>query len=163
MTLNTVILQVFQHAFCMLLTASNGGLIMGLLRGVVFCGIAIVALAYCIRKIFVLTVGPERNSYIVCTMVMPFAIYFLAQMPYTEYNLLYNYTWVDGKILGSCVSKGNHRAYEFEYYVDGKRYTNCNGSGEAESVKCPGGIYKVRVSKKVPDIGRIDFEQEVLK
>ena len=146
-----------------LLTATDGGLMMGLFLGIVFCIVVIWGTVSAIK----IAINPQehqnRRNYIIGSIFGVVIFYFVAQLPYAEYNLLYNFTWVDGKLINKCQSKGSGQSYEFEYFVDGKRYTNCNSSGNAKNIKYPNGIYKVRVSKAIPSIGRIDFEQEVIK
>jgi hypothetical protein len=146
-----------------LLTATDGGLMMGLFLGIIFCIITIWGIVSAVR----IAINPQENqsrrNYVIGSVFGLVVLYFVAHLPYTEYNLLYNYIWVDGKLIDKCQSKGSGQSYEFEYYVDGKRYTNCNSSGNVRGIKFPEGIYKVRVSRAVPSIGRIDYEQEVFK
>ena len=49
------------------------------------------------------------------------------------------------------------KAIEFEYYIDGKRYTNCNSYKHLNTIKVPQGRFNVRVSDFEPSSGRIDF------
>jgi hypothetical protein len=76
-----------------------------------------------------------------------------------EHNLRTESIYVNGVTIGFCSRGENGRGIEFEYYVNGIRYTNCNSY--KRDVLVPGGKYLVRVSFKHPDIGRIDYEQKV--
>ena len=146
-----------------LLTATDGGLMMGLFLGIIFCTIVIWAIVNAIKTAINPQKDQNRYSYIIGAVFGCVILYFVAHLPYNEYNLLYNYIWVDGKLIDECYTKGGGQSFEFEYYVDGKRYTNCNSAGNTKGIKFPGGIYKVRVSRSAPDIGRIDYEQAVIK
>lgn len=105
----------------------------------------------------------KRINYILGSILGIIISCCLVRLPYTEYNLLKNYTWVNGTVIGRCTGTHGHKDYEFEYYLDGTRFTNCNSSGNVKNIEVPGGHYKVRVSKKIPTIGRIDFNQPVLE
>jgi hypothetical protein len=146
-----------------LLTATDGGLMMGLFLGIVFCIVVIWGTVSAIKFAINPQENQSRRNYIIGSIFGVVIFYFVAQLPYTEYNLLYNYIWVEGKLIDKCQSKGSGQSYEFEYYVDGKRYSNCNSSGNAKGIKYPNGIYKVRVSRAMPSVGRIDYEQEVFR
>jgi hypothetical protein len=76
-----------------------------------------------------------------------------------EHNLRTESVYVNGVTIGFCNRGENGRGIEFEYYVNGVRYTNCNSY--SRDVLVPGGKYLVRVSSKHPDIGRIDYEKRV--
>lgn len=144
-----------------LLTATDGGIMMGLFLGIIFCLCVIWAIVSAIKIAIHPQENQNRRSYVIGVFFGLVVLYFVAYIPYTEYNLLYNYIWVDGKLIDKCHSKGGGPSYKFEYYVDGKRYTNCNSAGNIKGIKFPNGIYKVRVSRAMPGIGRIDYEKEV--
>jgi hypothetical protein len=144
-----------------LLTATDNGLMMGLFIGIIFCIITIWGIISTVKIAIKPKENQNRRNYIIGSILGIVVFYFIAQIPFTEYNLLYNYIWVDGKLINKCYSKGSGQSYEFEYYVDGKRYTNCNNSGNVKGIKFPNGQYKVRVSRAMPGIGRIDYEQEI--
>ena len=144
-----------------LLTSDNIGLSIGFWFGLIvsiffiLVTIGVIAIAIKPEK------GDHRLNYIVLSIFLIIISYNVVRLPYTEYNLLKNYIWVNGTVIGRCTGTHGHQDYEFEYYVDNKRYTNCNSSGNLRNVQIPGGRYKVRVSKAAPDIGRIDFEQPI--
>ena len=146
-----------------ILTATNGGLMMGLLLGIFFCIIIIWGIFNAVKIAIHPRENQIRRNYIIGSIVGIVVLYFVAYTSYTEYNLLYNYIWVNGKLIDRCYGKGAGPgpSYEFEYYVDGKRYTNCNSAGDMKGIKFPNGICKVRVSRAMPSIGQIDYEQEV--
>lgn len=143
------------------LTATDGGLMIGLLLGLIFCTIPIWVIIKTAKIAINPKEGQSRRKNVIGSILGLIVLYFVAHVPYTEYNLLYNYVWVEGKLIDRCTSKGSGPSYEFEYYLDGKRYTNCNSSGGKKDVKFPGGVYRVRVSRAMPAIGRIDYEQAV--
>jgi hypothetical protein len=76
-----------------------------------------------------------------------------------EYNLLTNCVYVEGITIDYCNSGKSGKGVEFEYYVSGKKYSNCNKPGNISAIKVPGGKFKVRVSEFEPSVGRIDFER----
>jgi hypothetical protein len=102
----------------------------------------------------------DKVGYIIGSIIALVLSFYVVKLPYTEYNLLYNSVWVDGEIVRRCKLGKGGRGYEFQYYIDGKRYSNCNGTGSYENIKLAN-KYKVRVSKEVPEIGRIDFGRPV--
>jgi hypothetical protein len=144
-----------------LLTATDGGIMTGLFLGIIFCLCVIWAIVSAIKIAIHPQENQNRRNYIIGAFFGLVVLYFVAYIPYTEYNLLTNYIWVNGKLIDKCNSKGAGPSYEFEYYLDGKRYTNCNSAGNIKGIKFPNGIYEVRVSRAMPSIGRIDYEKEV--
>ena len=78
------------------------------------------------------------------------------------YNLQNNYVYVDGTTIDYCHSGkygSSNNAIEFEYYLNGTRYTNCNSYADISRIKVPDGEFKVKVTPYKPDVGRIDFEK----
>ncbi|MBK9487027.1 MAG: hypothetical protein IPO01_18150 [Chitinophagaceae bacterium] len=96
-----------------LLTATDGGLMMGLFLGIVSC-IGVIWVTLSAIKI---AIKPQENQ--------------------SRRN------HIIGSIFGVVIF--------------------CNSSGNTKDIKYPNGIYKVRVSKAMPSIGRIDYEQEVIR
>ena len=143
-----------------LLTADDNGLELGLAFGVIFSIFLIFSSLVCIINVFIQKETDDKFKFLVGSIISLMLTFFVVQLPYTEYNLLYNYKWTDGKIIGRCKTGKGSRLYKFEYYVDKKRYTNCNSAQGYGIIKI-GDIYKVRVSDAVPEIGRIDFGQPV--
>ena len=144
-----------------LLTSDNIGLSFGFWIGLILSIFFILVTLGVIGIAIKPGKGDNRLNYIVLSIFLIIISYNVVRLPYTEYNLLKNYIWVDGIVIGRCTGTHGHQDYEFEYYIENKRYTNCNSSGYVRNVQVPGGRYKVRVSKAVPDIGRIDFEQAI--
>ncbi|GAB2805887.1 hypothetical protein [Ferruginibacter profundus] len=143
------------------LAADDFSLSMGLLLGILFsltflCGTIVV-----IKIVIKPKSNENRLHHIFYTAVTLIFFYDGLRITYREYNLLYNYYWVEGTLIDKCSSKGSGQSYEFEYYVEGKRYTNCNSSGNVKNIRFPNGKYKVRVSTNVPGSGRIDYNQEI--
>jgi hypothetical protein len=145
----------------MILAAMDGALMFGVFLGILF---SIAGLWFAIsftRNAIHPPANKARRKYIVGALVSMFALCFIVYIPYREYHLLTDYVWVNGKVIGRCKGRGSLIHYEFEYYLDGKRYTECSNSGGVQNIKSPGGIYRVRVSRAVPASGRIDFRREV--
>jgi hypothetical protein len=145
---NFVMIQI-----SILLTASNSGLI----AGMIFCGVMFVILIFgvihFVKAIILNTEEKLKNLgylvLVVCSMA------FMGHGFLLEYNLLENPIYVEGTTIGTCPKSG----IEFEYYLNNERYTNCNSYKDREKIKIPGGKFKVRVSNYDPSIGRIDFDQ----
>lgn len=140
----------------------DGGLMIGLFLGIVFCLIMLWAIINGVKFIINPPVNENRRINILGVIFFTTLLCFVSKVVYTEYNILTNYSWVEGKLITELPGKNGPR-YEFEYTFNGKRYTNINSSRNIKGIKFPGGIYKVRVSKPVAGDGRIDFEQEVLR
>ena len=91
-------------------------------------------------------------------------IVFLVGKEYiVEGALLKNSTYVKGTTLGYCSVFALGKGIEFEYEVEGRKFRNCNTFYPIakDSLKVPGGFYRVRYSQKFPDKGRIDFQKPV--
>ncbi len=80
-----------------------------------------------------------------------------------EGNLLNHSEYVPGITKGFCQEFAKGAAIEFEYELDGVKYANCNTYHPVpkDKIMVPGGKYKVRVSKKYPGKGRMDFNKPV--
>ena len=144
-----------------LLSSNNIGLSIGFWFGLILSILVILGTLGAIGIAIKPKEGDKRLNYIIGSILAIIISCYVVSLPYTEYNLLNNYIWVEGTVIGRCTGTKGHLDYEFEYYIDNQRYTNCNSSGNVDNIQVPGGRYKVRVSKKVPDIGRIDFEQPI--
>lgn len=80
-----------------------------------------------------------------------------------EGSLLHDGIYVTGTTLRYCEEFAKGVAIEYEYEVDGVKYSNCYAYHPVpkDQIKVPGGKYKVRVSRKYPDKGRMVFREEV--
>jgi hypothetical protein len=130
------------------------GLIIGSIIAVVFIVGTIVTIGLAISR----SRSANRGSFIIASIIGITISYFVVQLPYVEYNLLYNYTWVDGEVIATCKGTKGTAGYEFAYFVNGQRYTNCNSKGGNDDIEI-GDHFQVRVSEAAPDVGRIDFDQ----
>lgn len=144
-----------------LLTSDNIGLSIGFWLGLIISVLVILGTIGAISIAIKPKETDNRTNYILGSLFGIALSCYIVRLPYNEYNLLYNSIWVEGTIVGRCTGTHGHQDYEFEYYIDGKRYTNCNSSGNYDNIQVPGGKYKVRVSKAAPDVGRIDFGQPI--
>lgn len=79
-----------------------------------------------------------------------------------EAALLKNPVYVSGATLGYCNVFAEGKGIEFEYELDGRKFQNCNTFHpiSKDSITVPGGKYLVRVSKKFPGEGRMDFKKK---
>ena len=143
----------------LLLTANNSGLIGGMIFGIVFFLItsfgSVVLIIEFVRKKNL----ENRAKYF---FAIPFILFLTGVSVYLtllEYNLRYHYSYVEGTTIKYCKATRKRTGIEFEYYINGKRYTNCNRHNPLPEIKVPGGKFKVRVTKYAPDVGRIDFDQ----
>lgn len=78
-----------------------------------------------------------------------------------EGNLLNHAEYVTGITKGFCQEFAKGAAIEFEYELDGTKYTNCNTylPVPKDKITVPGGKYMVRATKKYPGKGRMDFNK----
>ena len=139
--------------YSILLTASNGGLLIGVIfyaiLFLVFVGMAI----HFIRAYFSSTDKKlESIGYLALALTLSGLV---GHGLLNEYNLLSNSVYVEGTTIGRC-RKGR---IEFEYYLNDKRYTNCNSFAHPEQIKIPCGKFSVRVANYDPSTGRIDFDK----
>jgi hypothetical protein len=142
-----------------ILNASNSGLTAGVIFGFVFLVLFGVMTVKMIIEAVKPTKPQERTKTI---LLIPVGLFFCCIGVYIillEYNLLNNCVYVEGTTIEYCSSGKSGKGIEFEYYLNGKRYTNCNTYNPINAIKVPGGKFKVRVSEFDPEIGRIDFEQ----
>lgn len=142
-----------------ILTASNGGLIGGLIFGCIILLLFGVMTINMIIEAIKPTKPQERTKTIFTILLGLFPCCVGVYIILLEYNLLNNYVYVEGTTIEYCDSGKSGKGIEFEYYLNGKRYTNCNTYDPINAIKVPGGKFKVRVSEFSPKIGRIDFEQ----
>lgn len=142
-----------------ILTASNDGLRAGVIFGCMFLLLFGVTTVKMIIEAVKPTKPLERTKNIV---LIPVGLLFCCIGVYIillEYNLLNNYVYVEGKTVEYCNSGKWGKGIEYEYYLNGKRYTKCDAYNPINAIKVPGGRFKVRVSEFDPEIGRIDFEK----
>lgn len=78
-----------------------------------------------------------------------------------EAALLKASVYVPGTTIGYCSVFGEGEGIQFEYELDGRKFLNCNTFHpiQKDSIKVPGGRYLVRVTKKFPEEGRMDFRK----
>ncbi len=78
-----------------------------------------------------------------------------------EAALLKNYVYVPGITTGYCHVFAEGRGVAFVYEINGKKFHNCNTFHPVpeDSIRVPGGKYSVRVAKRFPDKGRMNFQK----
>jgi hypothetical protein len=71
--------------------------------------------------------------------------------------------YVKGHTMGYCSVFALGKGIEFEYEINGKRFRNCDTFYPLpkDSIKVPGGEYRVRYAKKFPERGRMDFQKKI--
>jgi hypothetical protein len=144
-----------------LLTATNGGLKAGMIFGIIMAiifGFASIVMFFEMKSQKTRKQILGKLPYVLIGLLfcgVGIYIYLL------EYNILTNYQYVEGTTIGYCNPGESGRGIEFEYILNGQRYTNCNTYNAINKIKVPGGKFKVRVSEFAPSIGRIDFDKPI--
>lgn len=79
-----------------------------------------------------------------------------------EKALLNEPIYTEGTTIGYCSVFGRGEGIEFEYEADGVKYQCCNTFHPVskDSIKVPGGKYKVRYTEQYKDKGRMIFKAE---
>jgi len=87
--------------------------------------------------------------------------FFVIREFFYEGVLLSNYQYVPGTTLDYCDVTTLGKGISFNYELRGKQYHSCNTfyPVSVDSIKVPGGRFKVRVSQKYPARGRMDFHK----
>jgi hypothetical protein len=91
-----------------------------------------------------------------------FLLFFFVGKEYiVEGAMLRNPQYVKGTTIGYCSVFALGKGIEFEYEINGKKFRNCNTFYPVtkDSIKVPGGEYRVRFAQKFPDNGRMDFQK----
>ncbi|MCF8451859.1 MAG: hypothetical protein K9G42_01575 [Pedobacter sp.] len=80
-----------------------------------------------------------------------------------EAALLNNSNYVSGITLGYCSVFALGTGIEFEYEVNGQKFSCCNTFHpiSKDSIVAIGGKYSVRFSKKFPERGRMNFKMRI--
>ena len=101
------------------------------------------------------------NIAILCILCI--ALTFVIRVYRVEYALLKNPVYVTGTTIDYCNVFAEGRGIEFEYELNGIKYRNCNTFQPItiDSIKIPGGKYRVRASTSFPGKGRMDFNKKV--
>ncbi len=85
---------------------------------------------------------------------------FLAFSEYRQEDaLLKNPLYIQGITTGYCNAFARGEGIEFQYEVNGIKYSNCNTFHpiSRDSIVVPGGKYMVRYSQEFPTAGRMNF------
>lgn len=74
-------------------------------------------------------------------------------------SLLHEAQYVPGTTIGYCSELALGEGVKFDYEMNGQKFSNCNTFHPIpkDSIVVPGGKYMVRVSKKFPGLGRMNF------
>lgn len=90
------------------------------------------------------------------------AFFFVMKAYRVEAALLNSPVYVSGTTIGYCSVFAEGRGIDFEYEIDGRKFRNCNTFHPVskDSIKVPGGKYFVRVTKRFPGEGRMDFKKK---
>lgn len=143
-----------------LLTASNTSLLLGVFFGVVFLiafGIATVKAIINLVEDKVKENKVDNVAYVVVGLFLFGVGCYIVSL---EFNLLYNYKYIEGTTVQYCVTgEEGVKSIEFEYQYLGKNYVNCNPYNPIENIVVPEGKFEVRISDFNPSIGRMDFDK----
>ena len=145
-----------------ILDAGDDGLLAGEIFGLVFMIMFGASSVYGIYYLFkAKTIKEKLKSIFVIVVGITFAALGFRAFD-IEHNLLTNSRYVEGTSIGYCKSGKSSvtRQIEFEYFLNGIRYTSCQYG--KEGVNVPGDKFWIRVSDEHPDIGRVDYEKPVL-
>jgi hypothetical protein len=142
-----------------LLSVTDNELFIGELFGVLLAAAGVFVSLTFFFRIINARISKEKLE-IIPYLVVGFLIISMGIYIYDiDHELRTESIYVTGVTIGFCRMGENGRGIEFVYYVNGIRYTNCNGY--RKNVLVPGGKYLVRVSTKHPDVGHIDYEKRV--
>lgn len=96
-------------------------------------------------------------------LILSVVSYFVFNAYRVEGSLRNEYQYVPGITIGYCTKFALGEGIEFEYEVNGKKYSNCNTFHpiSKDSIIVPGGKYSVRCSDKYPDEGRMNFKMRM--
>ena len=123
--------------------------------------LVILAVGIIFNFIRMLRVVPvkKRTINFVIFIFLTFILSIVLRAYRIEAALLKSPVFVSGTTLGYCNVFAVCRGIEFEYETDGKKFQRCNTFHpiSPDSIKVPGGRYMVRISKKFPNQGRMDF------
>ncbi|MCF8244163.1 MAG: hypothetical protein K9J37_03715 [Saprospiraceae bacterium] len=108
--------------------------------------------------------GVKRKAVRVAIAVLLFSLTVpLFRWIQIEGSLLQSDDYVIGTTVGLCQVFAKGKGIEFKYEVDGKQFQNCNTYHPVPigSIVVTDGKYYVRISKKYPEKGRIDFSKPI--
>lgn len=103
----------------------------------------------------------RKAIYSIILFALIFPVYSIYQF---ESSLLASDKYVPGTTVGFCSEFALGAGVEFDYVVNGVKYTNCNTFHPIpmDSIIVPDGKYLVRYTEKYPDRGRIDLRKPVI-
>jgi hypothetical protein len=90
-------------------------------------------------------------------------VFFVGKEYLVEGALLLHPQYTEGTTIRYCSVFALGKGIEFEYEINGKKFRNCNTFYPLprDSIKVPGGEYRVRYAKKFPERGRMDFQKKI--
>lgn len=99
----------------------------------------------------------------VILLILAVISFFVIKQYRIESAMLDNPVYVEGATIDYCSVFAEGKGIEFEYEIDGHKFRNCNTFHpiSKDSIQVPGGVYQVRVSKKFPGQGRMDFSKRI--
>lgn len=128
----------------------------------------IILIAGIINNIFVIKRTGSKTVKTINLIILPFLLslfFFVLKEFRLEASLLKQASYVPGVTIGYCNDFARGEGIEFEYFVNGQKIRNCDSFHPVskDSLVVPGGTYRVRFTAKFPDLGRMDFRQQVNK
>ncbi len=88
-------------------------------------------------------------------------VFYVGKEFLVEGAMLLHPQYVEGNTIGYCSVFALGNGIEFEYEINGKKFRNCNTFYplSKDSIKVPGGKYRVRFANPFLEKGRMDFEK----
>lgn len=88
-------------------------------------------------------------------------VFFVGKEYLVEGAMLLHPQYVKGTTIGYCSVFALGNGIEFEYEINGRKFRNCNTFYplSKDSIKVPGGKYRVRFASQFLEKGRMDFEK----
>ena len=104
----------------------------------------------------------RKDINVIVLLFLSVLFFFVGKEFLLELALLRESEHVTGTTTGYGPVFGLGKGIKFEYEVNGEKFVNCNTYYpiSKDSIKVPAGKYSVRVAKKFPEKGRMDFKKE---
>ena len=89
-------------------------------------------------------------------------VFFVGKEYLVEGAMLLHPQYAEGTTIGYCSVFALGNGIEFEYEINGKKFRNCNTFYplSKDSIKVPGGKYRVRFASQFLEKGRMDFKKK---
>lgn len=139
------------------------GILIEVIIGVSFMILFAVLLFVFIRQSFKETKTWKRIQ-VVFYSLFSFVIFVIAiNMTIRLINLLLNYDFVEGTTIEYCSTRHGGQGVVYEYCIGGEKYNRCESYAYTNTIKVPGGKFKVRVSKFNLEYAVIYYDNPITK